>query len=204
MNLRVDLILETEQRSASVLNPKALMRMGLIVVPVIVGAWLAFAIMGGIRLRSELNGLQSQWEVIEQQQKKAKDQINEFRTNSDIKDWLSGLQGSRIDWHAQLTGFLKTVPPNIQVASLAINQNLQIVDNKLARVFALTMKGKTTGPDAEKSVKDLEAAIADSPPFGPLTAEVSVPEYGADTSSKAKKDDRVFTIKCAYTERHIQ
>ena len=54
MNLRADLILETEQRSANPLNPRSLMRMSIIIVPSVLALIIITMLFKAQNLKSRL------------------------------------------------------------------------------------------------------------------------------------------------------
>jgi len=201
MNLRVDLILESEQRSGSLLNKKFLLRAVAIVVPLAV-LLLIFKEAGrALRLNGELTALTQQWKVIEPKQQQALRFMETYRWNLEIQKELEGWRKSRLDWHTQLVGLMRETPRNIQLQSLRVDQALQMVDNKTpARKFTLALKGKAVGVDAETAVKLLERRLREAPPFAGITTNVQVTQFGADPSKDAKKEDRIFEISCAYRD----
>ena len=205
MNLRVDFILETEQRSGSVISVKFLIRVVAIIVPLIVALLLAWQIYGLIRVKSEFRSTENQWQSVEPLEKKAKELAQERLANEDLVAQLNGWRTSRLDWHLHLLRFFHHVPGNIQLVNLRISQALQVVDDKApARVFTLDLHGKAFGADAESSVKSLERLLAADPAFSNDVKKVEVPLYGADVTAGAGKNDRVFELRCSYRERLFQ
>jgi len=202
MNLRVDLILESEQRSGSWLNPKSLLRMCSILVPVLVVAFLAMNFLAVDKLRRDLEDLQMDWDVTQPQWEKAKTLIDEFQSHREIAKEIQGWRLSRINWTGQLLGLMENVPANIKLDTLSVGHSLRLVDDKKpARAYTLATRGRAVGEDAQESVKALEKALRGAPAFTSVTAEVTVPLFAADTSPDADPEDRVFEIRCAYKEQ---
>ncbi|MDA0577216.1 MAG: hypothetical protein O3B24_03860 [Verrucomicrobia bacterium] len=197
MNLRVDLILETERRSGSVVSSKGVVRIISVIVPLLLVGYLGAQFLWANQLRQDLEGLQQSLESAKPQQERAKALIAEFKSHKDIGQELKGWELTRVNWSDQLQGLMQIVPPNVQLSDLRVSQSIQL--SKIehpARLFALTLKGKAVGDDAERSVKRLENALQIEPVFTGLVQRVSIPVYGADTSPDAKRGDRVFAIAC--------
>jgi hypothetical protein len=204
MNLRVDLILESEQRSGSLVTAKGALRIISIVVPVILLGVLAAQLLFLSQLKQELANNQLSFENAQPQQEKAKVLIAEFQTHRDLQNEFAGWNHSRLAWSQQLLGLMSTVPTNIQLQEISSSQTLQLTNDKPARLFVLNLRGKSVGAEAEQSVKHLESELLDAPPFHALTASVEVPVYGASAEPAADRDDRVFQIVCHYAQRVFQ
>lgn len=202
MNLRVDLILESEQRSASRLNSKTLTRISVIAVPAVVGLLIACAVVNTISLNSRVRMAEAEWKNIEPKKKKALDLADQVQVNLDILNELEGWNKSHVNWHAQLNALQGIVPPKIQLERLRISQTLQLLDGKTpARVFTMILNGKATGATAERDVHELKRQLEKSPFFSPLMGDVTVPKYGPSTAKDADKSDRMFQIDCPYKPR---
>jgi hypothetical protein len=205
MNLRVDLILPTEQRSASPLSPKSLLRIVLIVVPAALVLYLISQFLVVKQLDRDLRDLRLSFETAKPQQERARQLMTEFEAHRRIETELQGWRNSRIAWHEQLTGVLQEVPAGIQLEQLNISQRMALNEEQHGmRTFLLTMRGKAVGDTAEADVRRLESEFSDGPVFGQLTERVEVPQYGADMSSDASRNDRVFQMTCEYKARAIE
>jgi hypothetical protein len=205
MNLRVDLILDTEQRSGSLLNAKSLTRLATIAVPAIVLLILGWQVLGVMGLKKELNNLIMDWEVKKPQSEKARTLSEEFQTHKAILSELEGWKRSRLAWNDQLGEIVKIAPENVQLQSLSVIQRLKIFEETTqAREYSLSMQGKAVGREAETSVRSFEQQLSGAPAFTAVVDEVSVPEYAADPSSDAGRDDRVFSIQSKYKMQTFQ
>ena len=206
MNLRVDLILETEQRSGSAVNLQSIKRVGAVVGPAIAALLVAIGIWNVIRVQHEYKMLNSEWELTEPQRDAADRQLSAFQVNVRVLKEMEGWEKARIQWHSQLEGLVRVVPANVQLDSMRVSQNFQLVnDNKTqARVYSMEVRGKAIGQGAEDSVRQLERALANRQPFKSSIESVKVPVYGADPSTDADRNDRIFGIKCAYSHLAFQ
>ncbi|MDA0990999.1 MAG: hypothetical protein O3A51_09635, partial [Verrucomicrobia bacterium] len=162
-----------------------------------------FAVADG--LRRELNDLTLSWETAQPQQEKARAMIEGFRVQGEIRKEMEGWAQSRLAWHEQLIGLLEITPENIQLQSLSINQVLRLFEESSpARYISMRLDGRAIGTEAERSVRALEQSLSTAPAYTSLIAKVSVPQYGADQSPGAKKEDRSFQIACEYAERQFE
>ena len=205
MNLRVDLILESEQRSASAVSAKSLMRIGTIVLPVILCLLLAWGALATLKVKADATALEDRYAAAQPRQLRAVEISDQYRENTATQDTLNGWRNSRIDWHEQLIGLAKAVPAEMQILKLQVDHSFQTSDSGIpARVFKLTLNGKAIGLKSEQNVQVLERRLAGNAPFGDAVREVEVPKYGADTSEGAGKYDRVFQIVAYYNEREFE
>ena len=131
MNLRVDLILEDEQRSGSLLNAKSIIRLATIIVPLVIVGLLAWQVLIVAGLKYELNGLIMDWEIKKPQSEKAKMLTEEFTTHASILSELEGWRRSRIAWSDQVGQLMLIAPENVQLQDLNMNQALALFEEKM-------------------------------------------------------------------------
>ena len=206
MNLRVDLILPTEQRSASIINVKSLARISMIVVPVILGLVIALAVMNMMRARSDLRDLEAQWKDAEPKKKAAAALRAELAVNLDLEKNLTGWTSSRFNWHEQLRGIQKEIPLElrIQLLTLTVNSSMFVVGNTPARGASLTLRGLAFGENTEANVKILKASLLKSSTLSGAVDSVEITQFAANTSAGANKLDRIFQIDVLYKARKFQ
>ena len=204
MNLRVDLIFETEQRSGSLLSPKSLIRIGTIVGPAILALLVAVFVMQVWQLNSKLTLLEGQWESLGKKKKESERLRDQLLTNRKILDEIGGWRASHMDWHTQMRGIMTEVPAEIELKRLQVSQRFDVLGKDMpARMFTMTVSGRAVGSGAETAVEQLRSRIQSSSVFATNIAEngVTVSAYGADTTVGANKRDRVFTITSQYEAR---
>lgn len=196
MNLRVDLILPGEQRSASALGLKPVLRVASIILPaavVLAGLGLSVNV---IRLQSEVALLEGRWEQARPRQAKAGAMRKSMTAHRDTLAEITSWRNSRVNWHRQLDALQKLVPPEIQLRSLKVNQSLQMIDKKIpSRTYSFTCSGKATGESAQQHVQGLRSDLLSGEEFSPAMAQVTVSRYAADNTRNADRNDRIFEIR---------
>lgn len=202
MNFRVDLILAEEQRSASILNPKSILRIVAIVVPSAIGLLIAKFAFGVFILGSEVAREEEKWTSLEPKSKRAAQVRDALNANLDIVSELTGWKETHINWHEQLAALQAAVPSNVQLTAFSVQQSL-LSDPAPSRSFQLQLAGRSIADPNGTRVVQLESAFAESPPLKSAvkSAKVAAGSFLPDPSPQAAKDDRVFKIECTYTER---
>lgn len=205
MNLRVDLILESEQRSASLISRKSLIRIVSIVIPAVIVLLVTLQVMRLLAVKNEERAVEARWLTTEPLEKKAGELAGVRRANDALLAELEGWSKSRISWNEQLLALTSVVPTNMQLTELRIGQTFQVIQDKVpARVFGMNLKGMSYGTEAESSVKKMEQTLSQDALFSNLIRRVEVPMYGAANTEGANKDDRIFEIRCGYRERAFE
>lgn len=205
MNIRVDLILDTEKRSASVLNAKSIIRLAIIILPLLVIVMVVLGAISVMHSNVKLNNLQNRWEIAEKKQAEAKILRNETAINNQIKNELLGWRASHMSWGEQLVALQRIAPINMQLTGLSINQTLHLVKNKFpARQFVLTLSGKSKGVPAEANINRFIDTIKNSEAFTVPMENVSIENFGEDRNENASREDRVFVIKCTYNAKEFR
>lgn len=202
MNFRVDLILAEEQRSASLLNPKSITRIVAVVVPSAIGLMIANFALGVYLLGNAAAVEKKKWETAEPRAKKAGEVRDALNINLGIVDELTGWKETHLLWHEQLAAFRAAVPASIQLTELNVQQSL-LSSPAPSRSYTLRLAGRSISDATGTRVVELKSAFSEVPALKPFvkSAEVVVGTFVSDLSPQAKKDDRLFRIECAYTER---
>jgi len=205
MNLRVDLILESEQRSGSLVSLKALGRIAAFLLP----ALLILAVFSAFRnmkeVTDELAELEAQWAEVKPKQIEVLNLNEEFLANRRTRKELEGWRHSRVDWHEQVVGLMREVPGTIQLTRMRINQALQLIDEQVpARVFSLSLEGTAVGEEAEENVQILKRQLQRATPFEGVIEQVEVTRFAKDTAKSAHKDDRTFRVECKFAPREFE
>lgn len=207
MNLRVDLILESEQRSASPISVKSALRISYITIPLILLLVFFCSFMSNASLKRDLSKLEAEWAETEPRREESLKLISDFQVSRDIRQELNGFDNSSIEWNQHLLGLMREVPRDIQLQKLRINQSLQLVDGTPARMFNMTLNGKAIGPNAAESVMTLQERMEGSESFAGVIREAEVPEgsFQAITENGiVHQYNRVFQINCKYKARKFE
>ncbi len=195
MNLRVNLFLPGEQRSATPLNPRTVLRVFAVAVP---GAFLLLivaTVSDLVSLRSELNQVEARWRQIEPKKKQAEQEQADILANKDIAMEIEGWSSARFDWGSTLAALCADVPTNIQFIAFQVSQDMPLIDKKVpARVCRLQLAGRASGRSVEVEIEHLR----DRATKLPIVASARITQYGADTAPNANEFDRVFGIECVF------
>jgi len=205
MNLRVDLILPTEQRSASVINVKSLVRIAIIVVPLIVVLAIALGVVNMMQSRGDLDRLKTQWKETEPQKQAAAKLRTQLADNLALEKKVSGWAGSRTMWDQQLRGIQRELPPEarIQLTRLNLGSPISVAAGKVpVRTGLLVLQGAAYGENSEANVQTFRQALVKSPALAALVEKVEVTRF--DANPKAGKFDRVFQIDITYKARKFE
>lgn len=205
MNLRVDLILESEQRSGSVIGVKSAMRIGLLVAPITVLVLVAVGFINVMRLNINARNIEKRWEIASEKQDEALKLESEFSANKSILKELQGWKGSHLDWHKQLLEIQRLAPNKTQFTVMRITQTLQLIKNNVVtRNFNMSITGKAITEKAGLNVNNFKNSLELSDFFEPTIESVIVSEFSEDTDEGANKFDRIFKIDCIYKPREFQ
>ena len=198
MNLRVDLILVSERRSANVINLKLVRTVLCIAVPLLIALFLALSIVDLMNLDKRQNLVEEQWKTNAPKKEKAlkvRQRVQRsLRTLNEIEGWSR----SHIDWHAQLEALQKAVPAQVQLTSLRLSQTLQLVEaqKKPARVFEIAIEGRDATAGAERDVQALKRSLAEASTG--TVSDVEIAKFEADPKNKT---ERVFELVSRYFPR---
>ncbi len=204
MNLRVDLILEQEQRSGSILSAKSLLRISSIVLPVVLFGFVFMFFFNISRMERELTDLQNKLEVMKPKQETSLELLAKFSVNAEVQKELDGIKSSRLDLHSQLTGLMSIVPTNMQIRSFTVNAKNSIEnDRRTMREYTMLISGRAINRNAESSVKAFVEKLQDEGQhFGAISNIVW--DGKADPAPAASRTDRIFDLQARYFDRAIK
>ena len=198
MNLRIDLILESEQRSASLLDLKALKRMGMVIGPAILVVIVLFAILRATQQGRVVANLESKWQTEQPLVAEADKWQTELVKTRDVNNEFEGWRKSRINWHEQIIKLAEITPNDIQLTGFRMSHSLQ--RGRPVRMFSVTLDGKTSGEDAEAHVQTLLRKLEEQPEI----TRVQIMDFRADATPDAQRHDRIFRLELTYRERPIE
>ncbi len=203
MNLRIDLILESEQRSASVLSLKLMRRLALIAVPVLLGLIVVFSVLGTMRMGMRATDLETQWRILEPQRDAALERSRQVARHRAILHALESWPETKLTLHEQLAVIMAIVPETIQITQFNYVQTISHAGRDRARETNFLISGRARGSDATESrtiIERLEDLFRTTEPFATLVKSVTM-SGRADTSEDALETDRRFDIECEYHPR---
>jgi len=202
MNLRVDLILESEQRSASVVSLKFVLRLVAIVVPTVLVLLILWAVTSFISAKNQMRNLEEAWKITEPRLNAVAELRGKATLNQAMFKELEGWKKTHVDWNQHLQVIQRIFPKDLQLSSLTLTHVIQATPKQgMARQFALLLKGTAFGDTADQNVQKLRRTIQKSAPFTNILEEVEVKQFEADPQNR---NNRLFQIECRYQPRLFQ
>jgi len=195
MNVRVDLILKSERRSASPINMRSLSRLATVLVPVALVAVVVVYAVNIATLKSKVRMVERAWEEAEPKRKEALKLRAVAGRNETILQELEKWKQARISWSDHLRALQETVRPSIQMTKLQVLQSVQIMEGGVpARVFTVAIEGIAVGRSAKEDVDHLQRGLRTVEPFDRTGEDVAITHFAA---APGRRSDRVFSLKIA-------
>ena len=200
MSLRVNLIIPSEQRSASRINIRSVSRLANIVIPSIIIFMAGIQILKYSVTISELHMLESKWTLAEPKQNRSRELLAHLHYNMQTSAELEKWKDSRINWNQQLQAILESAPKTIQATSLFISSKLEnpSIPSPPIRSYILIIDGKNSGKKAMDHIEIFKQNLEKHCSKIDIIESIEVSNYEADTSDNATQFDRIFQIECIY------
>jgi hypothetical protein len=202
--MHINLILETEQRSASPVSLAFMLKIagGTIIVGLVL--WLIAMYSSYRNLEESVKQATAQRILTEPKHAAAKqlraDLILKSAKLKEIQSWRT----TRVNWGQQLESLQAITPAMIQLSEIRVSQDILVRSNNIpARVFELRLAGKTGAARSESNVSEFQQSLFRQPPFDSLVESVSIPA-GAFRQDPLSKTDRVFEIVCKLNPRSFE
>jgi len=203
MSMRVNLILQSEQRNPSLFTPKLLLRILSFAVPALILMGAASLVMKVMGMGAECAKLEREWLKTGPKQEQAIKLTGQLNSNRRIRDELEGWHKAQMRWHGQLSALPRIIPAAVQLTELNVDQVLEATEKEkaLARSFTMQIRGRAVGRNADVMVDEIEQNLRTISEFAPLVESVEVVSFMADTAKGASEDDRLFEIRCKFLPR---
>jgi len=203
MNLRVELILPAEQRSASVVSVKGLLRIAAIVVPVLLLFGISSLVWGYTTLSNQLKLVESRWALTEPRQKAARTLRENAAKNEALAKQLSGWANARLSWGEHLRIIQRNVTPElkIQLSKLSIEPAMVLVEKNPARSFNITIQATAFGENAENNVLELRKRLLTDPALTNYVDSAEITRFEQSPVASHTKLDRLFYLAVRYVPR---
>lgn len=160
MNLRVELILDTERRSASLINVKTVIRISAIVVPLLIAAIAAMMAMDYMSVKQKRDILKSQREDQKPTEEKATTLNTQLGQNLALLKEIEGWQNARTSWSVLLLDLQKSAPDKIHFDTLTVQHALTLEAGKsLVRTYGMSLKGVAGGSNPEQDVRQMKEDV---------------------------------------------
>lgn len=204
MNLRVNLILEHEKRSASKLTLKFILVVITILAIIVVIFPIGKTVYTLAISTKESSHLKYTFENLKPQQEKAVYLRKLLAEYKDMIDEIEGWYSTKINWQEILAEIQKICPTNIQFTSLNITHSINLDEKKIpVKYYNMAISGKACFENAESSIESLVQSFKQIPIFTNLLSDVKI-DVKFDTSHEASKFDRLFTIECIFKPRIVK
>lgn len=202
--MHINLILETEQRSASPVSLSTLIRIVIATVAIVLSLWLVSVYLSYRELKNSVKYCDVEWAQTEPKFVAAQQLRQELIVKSAKLKEIKGWHTTRIEWGLQMEGLQAVIPPLIQLTEFRVSQDILTLSNNVpARVFELRLSGKTGAARSESNVSAFQMALFKQPPFDSFVEAVNIPA-GAFRQNPLNKTDRVFEIVCKYIPRSFE
>ena len=201
--MHINLILEAEQRSASLIPIQAVVRIviggvGLLAALALVSFYTSYR-----ALQREAELTQEEWKHTEPKYKAALDLRTDLAVRNDLMKEISGWRDTRLSWGTQLAALRGAVPSLIQLSEITASHDLFVMANNTpARVYELRLTGRVGAAQSEAAVNEFTDALH-QPPFKAWLESAVIPA-GRFRQDPQIKTDRIFEIICKYKPRRFE
>ena len=207
MNLRVDLILESEQRSGSPVSGKGIVRIASLVVPTIIAFIVILGLLNVRAVSSTVKNREREWSRKKIQQEDAVTLRKAVVRNQAVWDEIESWRTTRTDVALLLAALQREVPASVQLVDLTFSDDFAFDEDKgVVRRLKLTINGLADGFKAKDAVEKLTRRLQTLPAFTNSIESAAVPPgaFAADRSPDAPKSRRVFRIECTFYESPLE
>lgn len=208
MNLRVDLILESERRSASVINLRSIVRITSIVVPTIILLIVATFVVNSVLLTRRIADHEGIKASLEGPQKEAVNLRVEFEAHKKMAKELNTWKASVLPMKDCLVAIQECVPEQIQFQTLSFSETVgpfvKKKDQAPSRLQSISIDGQVVVSDAMTYINQLKEAIEKHPTLSNLVSLVEVTDFRAPDQGADAAPYLLFQIKATLNPRKMQ
>ena len=203
MNLRVNLILDTERRSGSAVSLRFVLTTVGAAIPAMMLLIILSAFVHAQSLHREAQRLEQGLTRSRPQFESAVNMRKDVVSYQAMLSMIDGWRKSRIEWSRQLAALQESVSPGVQLIQLRLEESSETTNGMPARAFVLSMRGRTGGHQAENNVQQFQQELRTNAVLSKYLSTVDIPPgtFVQDTAPRAAKTDRLFEIRCGYALR---
>lgn len=201
--MHINLILETEQRSASPVQPHVMVRLaaGTASVLLCLALFTFFSSYHNLKIDTEMTA--DEWHRTEPKYKAALQLRTDLSLCRDLHKEIMGWRDTRLGWGAQLEALQMAVPPMIQLTDVQVSHDLFVMSNNVpARIYEMRLSGRTSATGSEVNVGEFTETLRRTP-FDAWIESAVIPPGRFRQDSQAKTE-RVFEILCKYRPRRLE
>ncbi len=206
MSQHINLIYDSEQRSASLISALFVVRLIGVLIPFALLLFLALAYMQSRQLRNSLAWAEDDWKAMEPRYQAAlqlqRDIVRIREVETEIERWRRARHG----WGGMLWTFPEIVPPDIQLTQLQSEERLQLDGNVPVRLFTLKLWGRARGRAPDADVEALRNMMVDHSALAGVVKNAVIPRgtFGADPTPGADRAHRVFQLNVELAPRRFE
>lgn len=206
MNLRVDLILPGEQRTASSVNVKGIIQIIAIVVPLILLVIVGNSWMSLSNLKSTEADKTATWADRKPKKDAAAKLREEVAVSGAMYTEIKGLNKSRLLVYKHLVILQKLVPDDMQIIrGLNVVFNPSALDGVAAKTYVISFEVQFPDPTGEGlKAKEFIKKIENAPALKDIIEPVLIEDFKASTMQGAGKHDRMCKITYKYRPRKTE
>lgn len=198
-DLRVDVILESEQRSTSPVDIKTVAKIVAASLLALLVAGIGYSIWGAKSAQRRKNDIESEWTVRSRLAARIRQDTSDLHLYTDIRSEIEGWEKARILWHRHLADFQALVPKSIQITSFVVDEQIPVAGKGATRNFTLNLQGRAEGDNPRSIVDGFLESLRRGAGFSNMVDSASVVKI--DTVPGDERPHRIFTIAVKYRPR---
>ena len=213
MNLRVNLIKDSEIRHVGMVSRSFIIRASSITVTTLLILFLIIFIGRYKLVQQQLAGARDRWETLKPAYDRVRILRQDLTDRRKIINELNGWGHSRINWTTPLTELQQTVPPTIQLTKLLVRSELSIKEIKATsaqsnpdkpapeipatplRRYYVYIYGRASGTLADQVVIHFVRTFRQTPAFHTILEGVKLQRLQKETGGNDEQPDRSFEIE---------
>jgi hypothetical protein len=213
MNMRVNLIRESELRQPGRLNRVLVMRITVIGGIIVVILSVFFALSYIRNSRDALRHARARHKEIDPAYQDVRVLQEHLRSNRLLVEELKGWHAARVDWHKSLMDLRAIIPPSIQLTRLNVRGGLEMVHPPSwqknakptpARNTKVRLDGLAVGEVADEVVVNFVRTLQSAPAFEPMMNYVKLLRLARMTTREGEEMKSVFGIEAVTNPRKME
>ncbi len=206
MSLHIDFIYASEQRSASLVSLKFVVRLLGMLIPVLLLLFGSIAYFQTRQVKVELAAVEAHWKTIEPAYLEARQLERDLESILAIKKEIEGWHNLRLEWAKPLAAIRETVPATVQFTSLRSDESMQLAGTVPVYRTEIIIQGRARGPAPRIDVEQLQSNLLEHAHLVDIIHDVVIPpgSFQADPDRDAEREHRIFTLRAPLIPRRFE
>ena len=206
MSLHIDFIYASEQRSASLVSLKFVVRLLGMLIPVAALLFGSIAYFQTRQVKIQLKAVEAHWKTIEPVYLEATQLETDLASIRAIKKEMDGWRNLRLEWAKPLAAVRETVPETVQFTSLRFEENMKIEGTVPVYHGELIIQGRARGTAPRIDVEQLQSNLLEHAHLVDIIHDVVIPpgSFQADPDRDAEREHRIFSLRIPLIPRRFQ